>query len=31
MNEDIFTYAPYSRVGIDYENFTKEILASMPE
>lgn len=30
MNEDIFTYAPYSRVGIDYERFTKEILASMP-
>ncbi len=31
MNEDIFSYAPYSRVGMDYENFTKEILASMPE
>lgn len=31
MSEDIFTYAPYSRVGIDYEHFTKEILASMPQ
>lgn len=30
MNEDIFSYAPYSRVGNDYEAFTKEILASMP-
>ena len=25
MQEDIFSYAPYSRVGIDYELFTKEI------
>lgn len=31
MNDDIFSYAPYSRVGSDYENFTKEILESMPE
>lgn len=31
MSEDIFSYAPYSRVGSDYENFTKEILESMPE
>lgn len=31
MNEDIFEYAPYSRVGMDYEKFTKEILNSMPE
>ena len=31
MSEDIFSYAPYSRVGLDYERFTKEILASMPE
>lgn len=31
MNEDIFTYAPYSRVGQDYERFVKEILASMPQ
>ena len=31
MNEDIFTYAPYSRVGLDYKKFTEEILASMPE
>ncbi len=31
MNEDIFSYAPYSRVGQDYERFVKEILASMPE
>lgn len=31
MNEDIFSYAPYSRVGQDYERFTKEILASMPQ
>lgn len=31
MNEDIFTYAPYSRVGLDYEKFTKEILESMPK
>ena len=31
MSKDIFTYAPYSRVGNDYEAFTKEILASMPK
>ena len=31
INQDIFSYSPYSRVGQDYENFTKEILASMPE
>lgn len=31
MNEDIFSYAPYSRVGLDYERFVKEILASMPQ
>lgn len=31
MNQDIFTYAPYSRVGSDYESFTKEILESMPD
>lgn len=31
MNEDIFTYAPYSRVGLDYKHFTEEILESMPE
>lgn len=31
MNEDIFTYAPYSRVGMDYELFTKELLDSMPD
>ena len=31
MAQDIFTYAPYSRVGNDYEAFTKEILASMPK
>ena len=31
MNEDIFSYAPQSRVGEDYENFTKEIMASMPQ
>ena len=30
MNEDIFSYAPYSRVGQDYERFVCEILASMP-
>lgn len=30
MNEDIFSYAPYSRVGNDYADFTKEILDSMP-
>lgn len=30
MSEDIFSYAPYSRVGQDYERFVKEILASMP-
>lgn len=28
MQEDIFSYAPYSRVGIDYERFTKEIINS---
>ena len=31
MAKDIFTYAPYSRVGNDYESFTKEVLESMPE
>jgi len=31
MEQDIFSYAPYSRVGNDYEAFTKEILASMPD
>lgn len=31
MNMDIFKYAPYSRVGLDYEKFTKEILSSMPQ
>ena len=31
MAKDIFTYAPYSRVGSDYEAFTKEVLESMPE
>lgn len=31
LNEDIFTYAPYSRVGLDYKKFTEEILESMPE
>lgn len=31
MRQDIFTFAPYSRVGQDYERFTKEILESMPE
>ncbi len=31
MNEDIFSYAPYSRVGLDYERFVKEILDSMPQ
>ncbi len=31
MGTDIFSYAPYSRVGGDYERFTKEILASMPK
>ncbi len=31
MEADIFSYAPYSRVGQDYERFTKEILESMPE
>lgn len=31
MSKDIFTYAPYSRVGCDYAAFTKEILASMPK
>lgn len=31
MNNDIFDYAPYSRVGVDYEKFVKEIMASMPE
>lgn len=28
MKEDIFAYAPYSRVGMDYEAFTKEIINS---
>lgn len=28
MREDIFSYAPYCRVGQDYENFTKEIINS---
>lgn len=31
LNQDIFSYSPYCRVGQDYENFTKEILASMPK
>ena len=31
MGTDIFTYAPYCRVGQDYERFTKEILESMPQ
>ena len=31
MAKDIFTYAPYSRVGNGYEAFTKEVLESMPE
>ena len=31
MAKDIFTYAPYSRVGNDYKAFTKEVLESMPE
>lgn len=31
MKDDIFSYARYSRVGLDYENFTKEILESMPK
>lgn len=31
LNKDIFEYAPYCRVGIDYEQLTKEILESMPE
>ena len=31
MAQDILTYAPYSRVGNDYEAFTKEVLESMPE
>lgn len=31
LNEDIFTYAPYSRVGLDYKQFTIELLDSMPE
>lgn len=30
-NQDIFEFAPYCRVGLDYEKFTKEILASMPK
>lgn len=30
MNSDIFEYAPYSRVGLDYKKFTEEIMASMP-
>ncbi len=28
MREDIFSYAPYCRVGQDYERFTKEIINS---
>ena len=28
MRKDIFEYARYSRVGLDYERFTKEILNS---
>lgn len=28
MREDIFAYAPYCRVGQDYERFTKEIINS---
>lgn len=28
MRKDIFSYAPYSRVGLDYEAFTKEIINS---
>ena len=28
MREDIFSYAPYCRVGQDYEQFTKEIINS---
>nr|DAW58549.1 MAG TPA: ParA [Caudoviricetes sp.] len=28
MREDIFVYAPYCRVGQDYERFTKEIINS---
>lgn len=31
MGQDIFAYAPYSRVGQDYERFTKEMLESMPD
>lgn len=31
MGIDIFSYAPYCRVGQDYERFTKEILESMPQ
>lgn len=31
INQDIFSYAPYSRVGQDYEKFTKEVLSSMPQ
>lgn len=31
MNEDIFSYAPYSRVGQDYERFVREIMESMPK
>lgn len=29
MREDIFSYAPYCRVGQDYERFTKEIINSL--
>lgn len=29
MREDIFAYAPYCRVGQDYERFTKEIINSL--
>ena len=28
MRKDIFSYAPYCRVGMDYERFTKEIINS---
>ena len=31
MNQDIFAYAPYSRVGMDYEKFTKEIINTYKE
>ena len=28
MRKDIFEYAKYCRVGLDYERFTKEIINS---